>query len=212
VTGLEQLENAELSKLHSNLIGGVPPEAVNWNVIWFDEVELRLATGLLFPSIAEVIVICGGGVGVGPITETLLLPLFVTYMCPLFGLKAINCGADPTVIVATTVFVVVSITEIVLLPKFTTYMCPLLGLNAIPSGPDPTVIVATTVFVVVSITETVLLPKFVTYISPLFGLKAIPTGPFPTAMVFITESAQALSIPKKLLDNANIRTTHIDIY
>ena len=194
---MEQLENAELSKLHSNLIGGVPPEAVNWNVIWFDEVELRLVTGLLFPSITEVIVICGGGVGVGPITETLLLPLFVTYISQLFGLKAILFGFDPTGIVATTVFVVLSITETVPSLLFTTYISPLFGLNATPAGADPTVIVATTVFVVVSITETVLLPKFVTYISPLFGLKAIPTEPFPTAMVFITESAQALSIPKK---------------
>jgi hypothetical protein len=34
-------------------------------------------------------------------------------------------------------------------------------------------------------------------------LNAIPYGPLPTGMVLITESAQALSKPKKVLDNNN---------
>ena len=61
--------------------------------------------------------------------------------------------------------------------------------------------------VVVAITETVFEPKLVTYKSLLVGLNAIPFGLNPTVIVFITESAQALSKPKKVLDNASAKTT-----
>jgi hypothetical protein len=70
-----------------------------------------------------------------------------------------NCEAAPTVIVAVTVFVVVSITDTELDAVFTTYTELPSGVTATPRGSVPTDIVAVTMFVDVSITYTQELAK-----------------------------------------------------
>jgi hypothetical protein len=49
--------------------------------------------------------------------------------------------------------------------------------------------------------------------SLLIGLNAMSNGLGPTGIVFITESAQALSTPKEVLDNTSARNSvRINVY
>jgi hypothetical protein len=77
VAGLEQEENALLSRLHSKLATGVVPTvAVNVNRIELENVVPPFVILAPLPSTAEVIVVSGGigGVVVVEITETVFAP------------------------------------------------------------------------------------------------------------------------------------------
>jgi hypothetical protein len=99
------------SRVQSNVYGGRPPVAPNVNLIELEDMVPPFCIGTLLPSTADVIVVVGG-IAASEITETVLVPLFVTYRFPLVESKAIPCGAVPTGIgVPTTVLVWPNITE-----------------------------------------------------------------------------------------------------
>src|SRR5436305_4961880 len=93
-------------------------------------------------------------------TETLLLPVLVTYKRVPVGSRAIPSGATPTGIVVSMALAGVSITETVRLTIFVTYTRVLEAMTPKPSAPIG--IVAMTALVVVSMTETSLLIRFAT--------------------------------------------------
>jgi hypothetical protein len=131
------------------------------------------------------------------ITETVLLPEFVTYMLPPVDAKASPEGALPTDIVLMTVLFVVVITETVLSAVLATYMLPLDDAKATPEGELPTIMVPTTMLVDELITETVPAPLLATYIFP-FDAKATPVGVIPTDTVGKALRAETL---KQMLEN-----------
>jgi hypothetical protein len=88
------------------------------------------------------------------------------------------------------------------LSPLATYTLPVLWLTAISRGTTPTGILAIT-SLVGDITETAP-TSLPTYTLPLLALTTTVNGLLPTGIVAMTESAQALSTPNRVLDDASV--------